>query len=463
MATQRESSPRVLYLSFYFPPSRASGVFRARATANYLAQRGWEVTTFTAPLRFLYEVVGSADEALADTVDPRIRVERPPIDMFAWEHDLRRIGWFRGTFPILAPSLHKLRIERLFPEQYGSWGRASLRRALALHRRQRFDVVLATGNPYASFAAAWLFHRLTGVPYVVDYRDAWTLDLFTDGPTFRPSHPAWKWESRVLGRASAAVFVNEALRSWHAERYPAVADRLLVVPNGWDPDLMPVLPAPATADRAGPLSFSFLGTLTQNQPVEVLATAFHRARSHPELRDAELNLYGYLGYFKRRSAAAVLERLGLTNEAEAASESSGIRYRGPVPKTEVASVYQEADVLVLLAGGGRYVTSGKVFEYMATGRPIVSVHAPDSAACEVLRGYPLWFNPGSLDPDEVAQAMVAAGKAARDEGPGQHQAARRHADRYARDRLLEPLERRLRSLAGVPETSNVPRPREAGS
>lgn len=126
MATQRESSPRVLYLSFYFPPSRASGVFRARATANYLAQRGWEVTTFTAPLRFLYEVVGSADEALADTVDPRIRVERPPIDMFAWEHDLRRIGWFRGTFPILAPSLHKLRIERLFPEQYGSWGRASL-------------------------------------------------------------------------------------------------------------------------------------------------------------------------------------------------------------------------------------------------------------------------------------------------------------------------------------------------
>ena len=29
--------PRILYLSFYFPPSRASGVFRARATANHLA------------------------------------------------------------------------------------------------------------------------------------------------------------------------------------------------------------------------------------------------------------------------------------------------------------------------------------------------------------------------------------------------------------------------------------------
>ena len=36
------------------------------------------------------------------------------------------------------------------------------------------------------------------------------------------------------------MFVNNALRAWHADRYPASADRMLVVPNGWDPDLLEV-------------------------------------------------------------------------------------------------------------------------------------------------------------------------------------------------------------------------------
>jgi hypothetical protein len=83
---------------------------------------------------------------------------------------------------------------------------------------------------------------------------------------------------------------------------------------------------------------------------------------------------------------------------------------------------------------------------MATGRPIVSVHGPDIAAREVLTGYPLWFNANSLDVKEVAESMIAAGKAARDLSPEQHETALRHARLYTRDRVLEPLEAKLRSL-----------------
>ncbi|MCP9967991.1 hypothetical protein [Actinomadura madurae] len=43
--------PRLLYLAFYFPPSRASGVYRPRATANRLTELGWDVTVFAAPWR----------------------------------------------------------------------------------------------------------------------------------------------------------------------------------------------------------------------------------------------------------------------------------------------------------------------------------------------------------------------------------------------------------------------------
>ncbi|MEV1064210.1 glycosyltransferase [Streptomyces sp. NPDC050263] len=465
MKNRSDRRPRVLYLAFYFPPSRASGVYRARATANHLVERGWDVTVCAAPFDFLYDVIGSVDEELSKTVDPRIHVERPELNKYSWQNDLREFSWLRRSFPLMAQRVYKFSQTKLFPERYSSWAWASVMRALKLHTKKRFDVVVATGNPFASFGAAWMFNRLTGVPYVMDYRDSWTLEIFHDEPAFPEGHIAWGWEKRMLAKASASVFVNEALRGWHAERYPEVADRMMVVPNGWDADVLPtaeekeaVAKAAAEAaeaagqeqDQPKPLKFAYLGTLTAKQPVEEMAEAFKIARRHPDLADAELQIHGHLGFFKN-SPGALKARLGLDDEGNHLEgvEDTGLRYLGPVSKTEVSRVYEEADVLVFLAGGGRYVTSGKIFEYMASGHPIVSVHQPGIAAQDVLEGYPLWFNANSLDVDALAASMVAAGKAARDLTPDQRAVAQQHAQTYTREATLIPFEERLREIVGA--------------
>ncbi|MFI9564230.1 glycosyltransferase [Streptomyces rishiriensis] len=462
MKNRSDRRPRVLYLAFYFPPSRASGVYRARATANHLVEKGWDVTVCAAPLDFLYDVIGSVDEELSKTVDPSIRVERPSLNHYTWQHDLREFSWLRRSFPLMAKRVYQFSQTKLFPERYSSWAWASVVRALKLHSKKRFDVVIATGNPFASFGAAWMFNKLTGVPYVMDYRDSWTLEIFHDEPAFPEGHIAWGWEKRMLANASASVFVNEALRGWHAERYPEVADRMMVVPNGWDPDVL--LPAesgdakeaggePAVSetgqDQPRPLKFAYLGTLTAKQPLDEMAEAFKIARRHPDLADAELQLHGHLGFFKN-SPGALKARLGLNEDGDHLEgvEDNGLRYLGPVSKTEVGRVYEDADVLVFLAGGGRYVTSGKIFEYMASGHPIVSVHQPGIAAQDVLDGYPLWFNANSLDVDALAASMVAAGKAARDLTPDQRAVAQQHAQTYTREATLIPFEARLREIVG---------------
>ncbi|WP_207934585.1 glycosyltransferase [Actinomadura sp. KC06] len=488
--------PRLLYLAFYFPPSRASGVYRPRATANLLVEKGWDVTVFAAPLPFLRDAIGSFDEKLLDSVDPRITVVRPNLNQFVWQRNLRDFSRFRGTFPHFAQWVYNFGQKHVFPENYASWARASVRQALRMHARERFDVVLATGNPFASFAAAWLFNRLTRTPYILDNRDAWTLDLFSEEPAFEDGHPAFSWERRVLKRASNVVFVNEALRSWHAERYPRVADRMLVVPNGWDSDTLAGAVEPPAKIRNGREErrprFSYVGTLTGKQPIEAMIDGFARAREHPDLAGAGLDLHGYLGFFKGADSK-LLERLAPASDDEADTEQNeqngqaerieeaeqgrrqtervqqdqqdqrdqqdqqseqaeqdlapGVHYCGPVSKTELQEVYRNSDVLVFLAGGARYVTSGKIFEYMAAGRPIVSVHAPGSAAEEVLRDYPLWFNPGGLEPEAIARSMVEAAKAAAGLDQRQIAEACDYAARFERTVSLEPLVRRLTELA----------------
>jgi glycosyltransferase involved in cell wall biosynthesis len=186
-----------------------------------------------------------------------------------------------------------------------------------------------------------------------------------------------------------------------------------------------------------------------------MVDAFQLARTHPSLADAELNLYGHLGFF-RGGHVRLSQMLEMDRDNRVGGEDTGIHYRGPVSKTEVAHTYAESDVLVFLAAGARYVTSGKIFEYMAQGRPIVSVHAPGIAAAEVLAGYPLWFNADSLEPDDIAQAMIAAAKAAEDLTPETRAAAIRHAEHYTRDRVLVPFEAKLRSLVRLKAESRTP-------
>lgn len=443
-----ERRPRLLYLAFYFPPSRASGVYRPRATANRLTELGWDVTVFAAPLPFLYDTIGSVDDGLLATIDPRVTIVRPDLNRFVWQTDVREYSRFRGAFPQLAQSMYAWGQDHVFPERYASWARDSVRRALRLHARRRFDVVLATGNPFASFGAAWAFRKLTRTPYVVDYRDSWTLDQFKEEPRYGDDHPAWRWERRVLRSAANSLYVNDAQRAWHAERYPEAADRMMTVLNGWDADTLPAAAEPPPAARTAPGGhaprFTFVGTVTSEQPIEALAEGFARAREHADMGRAALDLYGYFGFFKE-SDAALRRRFGGEPGGEALAP--GVRYRGPVSKTALADVYRDSDVLVFLNGGGRYVTSGKIFEYMAAGRPIVSVHTPGSAAEELLRGYPLWFNPGGLDPAAVAASMVAAAKAAAGLDDRQVAEARAYADRFERTVALEPLVRRLGELA----------------
>ncbi|MDO5712065.1 MAG: glycosyltransferase, partial [Micrococcales bacterium] len=429
--------PHLLYVAWGFPPSRGGGVYRALATANGFARAGFRVTVLTATRETFLDYTG-ADESLEARVDPAVQVVRIPFDWPVMETDLRRWSALRAIAP---RTWRKRQLERDvhdFPEiGYGPWMLPLQEAALAIHGRDRVDLCVATANPNVAFMAAHALHAEAGVPYVMDYRDAWMLDVFDGGLLHEEGGREDVLERALLAGALEVWFVNEPIRAWHARRHPRLADRFHVVSNGFDPEFAP-LPRLTASDPRCPLTFGYVGTASAKVPLAQFAAGWRLARkTEPLLRDARAQLWGYLGFYSAPSSAL----LKLVEDYAA----DGLSYCGPVAKTALNETYSTFDACLLTLGTGAYVTSGKVFEYAATALPIVSVHDPGNAATDVLRGYPLWFPVADLSPQSIAETLAAAAHAARTVDEATRRACADFARQYDRDLQLAPRIAALRA------------------
>lgn len=401
-------SRHLLLTAWAFAPARTSGVYRAIGIANAFAADGWDVTVLTAP-ESVFAMEGTIDRSLSAQVHERVRIIEVPFASGVYSSDIARWGWARARHAELWATVRGLR----FPETgFGDWRPALEAAAERVHRERPVDLALGTASPSVDFIPGYQLKRRHGVPAVMDYRDAWTIDVFTGQRQARASERAERRERDLLASADQIWFVNEPIRTWHEQKYPSIVGRTRVVPNGFDV-VDGVTPAvafrPVPADR--PLTFGYIGTINTGQfPTEALLNGWMRAREKdPDIASARISLRGYLGRtgVADKALADFLER----------AAAHGILYEGPVAKAEVAQAYSEFDGLVLALASGPGVTSGKVFEFAGTGLPVVSVHDPESAASTIMSGSPVWTPSRTLGADDVADAFIRTAALIRSQTP----------------------------------------------
>jgi glycosyltransferase involved in cell wall biosynthesis len=191
------------------------------------------------------------------------------------------------------------------------------------------------------------------------------------------------------------------------------------------------------------MTFGYLGTMhLSHDHVRAMIQGWRFARrAYTPLQNARFEIRGHIGMGSSRAATGSAAQI-----AEARVHQ--IHYLGPVQRSEVSAVYAGLDALVLALAGGRYVTSGKVYEYMATGRPIVSVHQPDHDAARLLQGYPLWVPTASLTQRDITEAFVRTAKLAESVTPEQMQEAQAYARRFERRLMIAPAVSDLAAIVG---------------
>lgn len=432
------AGPRLLFIAFPFPPSRGAGVYRTVAVANHLAARGWDVTAIAPDDDYFARYQGSEDRSLIDWVSPSIRVKRVRLTNPYLETDIRRMSLARVASPTRhARRMHKLQIEVSPLDHYPFWCEPVVRAGWKASNLRRFDVILATGNPFSSFVAARELSRLTKRPYVLDYRDAWTLDQFEGRIKPGATEAALGLEYRLLAGASGVISVNEEILGWlkRTHRFPGSVQRI-VIPNGFDPQFIG-----SSSDRpsnpGSTIRVLHIGTLVpEKMDWESMLGQFSRT-AHSHSMDVRLDVYGHLGFSSKHAASLrhLFEHDGYVN------------YLGPVNRAQVSRLYEAADVLYLPLYDSPYVTSGKVYEMMATGKPILAWGVETAGALRPLQGYPSLVRADPSRPSSWADALASAARMAREPSGELARLSREFAVQYERDRQLEPLDDFLRRIA----------------
>lgn len=426
--------PHLLYISFAFPPSSASSVYRCTAVANGFAEAGWDVTVLTVEADIWAEVTG-ADNRLLDAIDARIKVvhvsdggsEEPN------RRDLRRYSRLRIEAPYVWKELFRRRSLKAFPEDFHSlWFAPASEAVHQIHREHRVDLVMASAAPYVSFKIA---RELADVPYVLDYRDAWSFSPNTGAEIFATTSERGMLEHDYLRGALQTWFVNDPIRDEYARRYPDTTAGMRVVPNGFDPQPGHARPAPQPTKEP---RMGYLGTLQYTVvPLAEFLAGWEAAFGEESALMAHAVFRGKLS----PTGLVPADVLEIFNSGM----HRGLAYEGPISKREVATFYQSVDALLLILQPGKYVTGGKTAEYIATGLPIVSVHAADSAASSMLRDYPLWFEAKDLTPAGIAAALLACAEELADPDPARWAAAWEFGQQFERSATLRPVIAELRS------------------
>lgn len=362
---------RVLLLAYYFPPMGGSGVQRTLKLAKYLPEAGWDPVVLTAAPGGYLAFDSSLEREVEDAGIPVVRAASlDPTRLFARR---KAVGLSESRRSRLAELSQWI----FLPDNKIGWLPAAVWRGRQLVRAREIDLILSSAPPYTSHLAAALVGKLTGRPFVADFRDDWLGNPrhVYPSPLHRSMHAAM--ERFVVGSAECVTVVNDRIRSDIAARHSGAL--VETVHQGFDPaDLRGPAP-PAFAD--GRLHISYLGSFygAQDPMRFVDGLRCWRTRYGKDLPPVHLHFAGVLAGDLQQKLAAALDSV----------DGVRVTFHGYLPHDGAVALGRRSDLLWMLVGrqeGEHQIATSKVYEYIGLGQPILAL-VPDGAARDVLAEY----------------------------------------------------------------------------
>jgi len=356
--------PRVLIISYYFPPAGGPAVQRVLGMVRHLPSFGWDPVVLTVRDGTFM----NRDEAALADIPSNVPVYRArSVEPFALYNRLRGrpgeeslpLGHTGASTPGVVGRLAAyVRANLFIPDARIGW----LPFATALGRRviksENIDAILTSSPPQTTQLIGRRLAKRTGLPWIADFRDPWTRIYYnTELPrTGVAQRIDERFERKCIERADRVVVVNEYVRD-SLELDGKHAD---IITNGFEESEFRGDVEPIT-DR---FTLVYVGNLIASLgETETLFRVLGEMARDTEFRRA-LRLQ-FVGRLHDRGLAE-LATYGLRDCAE---------ITGFVPHTEAVQRLRRATVALFIGPGD--ILGTKIFEYIATGRPLLPLASPN--------------------------------------------------------------------------------------
>jgi glycosyltransferase involved in cell wall biosynthesis len=377
----------VLIVAYHFPPLGGMGSLRVARFAKYLPPNGWLSTILTVrddPTRpHDLSLLGKLPDNLCVVRTPAFR--RPStVIVPPWSASSRKprtsnsptVDRQTKRCPrVVARSMSamvraRVRDAILFPDPQIGWVPFALAHGLKLLCSERPDVLLVTGPPWSALVVGAALSRVTGVPLVSDFRDPLADYAFRDTWCRAQRALAAQLESYVCSTSQAILVVSPQMRHGLIARHgDRVAGKVAIVANSFDPADFP--------NQGGPLQTNCRFTIAY-------VGSFYRSISPATFLQGVADFIGKQGLSPADIVVRVAGQTGpeLATEVQQAGMENFVDVLGYVQHSTAVRVMRGADVLALIVPDVRRseaIVTGKVFEYLASGNPILAL-APTGAA-----------------------------------------------------------------------------------
>ncbi|MBP6235240.1 MAG: glycosyltransferase family 4 protein [Saprospiraceae bacterium] len=369
---------KVLIITYYWPPAGGGGVQRWVKFVKYLQDFGWEPVVYTVENPD-YPIL---DKSIGEEVPKDIEVLKHPIiepygvykkltgkhknekidanflsqgKKMAWKDKLA--VWVRGNVFI--------------PDARFLWIKPSVKYLSKFLDQNHIDAIISTGPPHSCHLIAYHIKQKFKFPWIIDYRDPWTqIDYFDDlGLTAWSRKRHITLEKKVLNACDIIVTVGKTMAS---DLRLLTVNRTEVITNGFD-----------ESDRTGHgqvtdnyFSVTYIGTMNDARNPEALwkAVSFLKKMNHPLCKELKVNLVG-------KPEAIVSDSVTYYNINDL------VNFIGYVPHKEAIKYQNAAQILLLIinrTSNNASILTGKIFEYLASGRPVLCIGPNDGDAADII-------------------------------------------------------------------------------
>ncbi|MBN2009840.1 glycosyltransferase [candidate division KSB1 bacterium] len=365
-AVKNKSSKNILVLCYYFPPMGMGGTQRAAKFVKYLPGHGWNPIVITVKDVHYH----AHDDSLLDDVKDVTIIRTESLDPLRLLARLRRksvsdsnsnsantgrkglLNWLNETVGAWL----------LVPDSKILWAPFAFFAAWKQIRQRHIRTVFTTSPPHSVHLIAVLLKRLTGIHWVADFRDDWTGGESQPCPSRLHRALNRLMERVVLRTADCVVGMCEPLTRNLQAKANHPSGRFETIMNGYDPaDFLPYIETPLHPE----FTITHCGSISRVSHPEPFLKGLKQFLDEESDQHSEMRMQ-FIGTDMFGNLQRLVAEIGLETRVDP------IRY---LPHHQAVQELMASHLLLLtiFRQTDEEIITGKVFEYLASGKPILII------------------------------------------------------------------------------------------